>query len=82
MEKLSNLQRNLKQLERVVVAFSGGVDSALLAWVALEIAEFFHNLFMLFCCTVVATIVIAHLLHCLERGYIMAIRAQTIQANK
>lgn len=34
MEKLSNLQSNLKQLERVVVAFSGGVDSALLAWVA------------------------------------------------
>ena len=34
MEKLSNLQNNLKQHERVVVAFSGGVDSALLAWVA------------------------------------------------
>lgn len=34
VEKLSNLQGNLKQLERVVVAFSGGVDSALLAWVA------------------------------------------------
>ncbi len=34
MEKLGNLQSNLKQLERVVVAFSGGVDSALLAWVA------------------------------------------------
>lgn len=34
MEKLGSLQSNLKELERVVVAFSGGVDSALLAWVA------------------------------------------------
>ena len=34
MKKLGNLQSNLKELERVVVAFSGGVDSALLAWVA------------------------------------------------
>ena len=33
-QKLEALQGGLKKLERVVVAFSGGVDSALLAWVA------------------------------------------------
>lgn len=33
-QKLEDLQSSLKKLERVVVAFSGGVDSALLAWVA------------------------------------------------
>ena len=33
-ERLGSLRRGLSSLERVVVAFSGGADSALLAWVA------------------------------------------------
>lgn len=35
-ERLDALRAELRRLERVVVAFSGGVDSALLAWVAHE----------------------------------------------
>lgn len=35
-DALSRLEAELQQLDRVVVAFSGGVDSALLAWAANE----------------------------------------------
>jgi uncharacterized protein len=34
LTKLDDLRRELRRLERVVVAFSGGADSSLLAWVA------------------------------------------------
>ncbi|MDG2113344.1 MAG: TIGR00268 family protein, partial [Actinomycetota bacterium] len=34
MADLAALRRELQDLERVVVAFSGGADSAFLAWVA------------------------------------------------
>ena len=34
MADLDTLRRSLDELDRVVVAFSGGADSAFLAWVA------------------------------------------------
>lgn len=38
-EKYNLLKNNLKQMERVVVAFSGGVDSSLLLYVATEVLD-------------------------------------------
>ncbi|MGC8628327.1 MAG: ATP-dependent sacrificial sulfur transferase LarE [Acidimicrobiales bacterium] len=37
MAELADLRRHIEQLERVVVAFSGGADSSLLAWVANDV---------------------------------------------
>jgi len=38
-EKYNLLKNNLKQMEKVVVAFSGGVDSSLLLYVATEVLD-------------------------------------------